>query len=245
MLQERACLLQLYFSEGVLAGLNTIEGQTRHKMTFIEENIPKDVKLILIGHSCGGYIALKLLDQLKHSTLKCLMLFPTLDRLADSPGGRPVLGTSILIRCIMQTFANLFSYVPYHIRLRLVKLFLGGENKYPNCVFGATTDFLTPFIMKHFLMTCVSALQSIRELEQTGLIEKNHEKLRLYFSTYDKYFPPEHYDRLKHYYPNLEAIKCHVDHSFHFEDGEYIADLLAKWFHAHGLSVLVNGSVVS
>jgi predicted alpha/beta hydrolase family esterase len=66
-----------------------LEGQIRHKLTFIRDYLPKDVKLILIGHSIGCYMILKLLDDLEsHQVLRCFMLFPTIERMAESPKGQ-------------------------------------------------------------------------------------------------------------------------------------------------------------
>lgn len=66
----------------------TLDGQIKHKLTFINKFVPKDVKLIFIGHSIGCYMILKLLDELdSHHVLRCFMLFPTIERMAESPKG--------------------------------------------------------------------------------------------------------------------------------------------------------------
>lgn len=40
-----------------------LQGQVEHKLKFLRKYVPKDVKLILIGHSIGSYIALKIMKQ--------------------------------------------------------------------------------------------------------------------------------------------------------------------------------------
>lgn len=48
---------------------------------FIREQIPRDVKIHLVGHSIGSYISMELLktpdinDQIQH----CYLLFPTIE----------------------------------------------------------------------------------------------------------------------------------------------------------------------
>ncbi|XP_029451855.1 lipid droplet-associated hydrolase isoform X2 [Rhinatrema bivittatum] len=41
-------------------GLN---GQIEHKLYFLKKNVPKDMKLVLIGHSIGCYIILELMKR--------------------------------------------------------------------------------------------------------------------------------------------------------------------------------------
>ncbi|XP_058035540.1 lipid droplet-associated hydrolase isoform X3 [Ahaetulla prasina] len=63
-----------------------LQGQAEHKLKFLRKFVPKDVKLILIGHSIGSYLALKIM---KHSPeveiLRSILLFPTIERMAQSP----------------------------------------------------------------------------------------------------------------------------------------------------------------
>lgn len=42
----------------------TLEGQIQHKLCFIDEQLPTDVEIVLIGHSIGAYIVLEMMDRL-------------------------------------------------------------------------------------------------------------------------------------------------------------------------------------
>lgn len=76
--------------------LFTLEGQLNHKIEFINTYIPPGTKLHLIGHSIGAKICLDLVKKYHSShDAKAYLLFPTLERMADSPAGRrlwPLLG---------------------------------------------------------------------------------------------------------------------------------------------------------
>ncbi|VBB31357.1 unnamed protein product [Acanthocheilonema viteae] len=68
--------------------------QIKHKSNFCLQYLTKKTKLILIGHSVGSYIMLRILpDLLKHefSVVRCIALFPTIERLAESPNGERLL----------------------------------------------------------------------------------------------------------------------------------------------------------
>lgn len=38
-----------------------LRGQMEHKMTFLKRHVPRDTKLVLIGHSIGCYIILEMM----------------------------------------------------------------------------------------------------------------------------------------------------------------------------------------
>ena len=66
----------------------TLQGQVEHKLRYIDEFIPRQAKLVLIGHSIGCYIILHMLEQLpRDRILICPLLFPTVERMAESPKG--------------------------------------------------------------------------------------------------------------------------------------------------------------
>ena len=52
--------LTSYISPGN-ESLFSILGQVRHKVAFIEEHVPADCELTLVGHSVGCYVILQLL----------------------------------------------------------------------------------------------------------------------------------------------------------------------------------------
>lgn len=47
----------------------SLDGQTQHKKSFISELVPADVKLILIGHSIGAYMAVDIIDSLERERI--------------------------------------------------------------------------------------------------------------------------------------------------------------------------------
>ncbi|XP_060221595.1 lipid droplet-associated hydrolase isoform X1 [Meriones unguiculatus] len=67
-------------------GLN---GQIEHKIAFLRAHVPKDIKLILIGHSIGSYIALHIMKRAPElPIIHSFLLFPTIERMSESPRGR-------------------------------------------------------------------------------------------------------------------------------------------------------------
>lgn len=60
------------------------------QIAFIEQYIPKDAKLHLVGHSIGCWMILQLLknEDFAKRVVKCYLLFPTIERMAETPNGR-------------------------------------------------------------------------------------------------------------------------------------------------------------
>uniref|UniRef100_A0A8D1X547 Lipid droplet-associated hydrolase n=2 Tax=Sus scrofa TaxID=9823 RepID=A0A8D1X547_PIG len=66
-----------------------LRGQVEHKLAFLRTHVPKEMKLVVIGHSIGCYISLQIL---KHGPelpiIRCFLLFPTIERMSESPNGK-------------------------------------------------------------------------------------------------------------------------------------------------------------
>ena len=69
-----------------------LDKQIEHKITYLEKEVfPNAEKVILIGHSIGCYIILHIMNRMKHqesSICKSILLFPTIERMKQSPKGK-------------------------------------------------------------------------------------------------------------------------------------------------------------
>ena len=69
--------------------LHTVEGQTEHKIRIMEECVPADCAVTLVGHGVGSYMAARILrhfeekkdgDESRRRITLCIMLFPTMTK---------------------------------------------------------------------------------------------------------------------------------------------------------------------
>ena len=69
-----------------------LDRQIEHKIDYLEQEVfAKAEKVVLIGHSIGCYIILHIMDRMKHretAMCKSVLLFPTIERLKQSPKGK-------------------------------------------------------------------------------------------------------------------------------------------------------------
>lgn len=211
----------------------TLDGQIRHKVAFIKENIPKDVQLILIGHSIGCYIILKILSQLNHSILRCFMLFPTIERMALSPNGKVYTPLLKYTRWLAPITARTLSYIPDTYKRKLLKWHFRGEHL-PESVYEATLGLIHPFTSANSLMMAHYEMQTVKELD-TNLVEENLSKLSFYFGRTDAWCPQEYFYDMKTRFPTVDARLCENGYSHAFVLGEsvHMAELVAEWVKEH------------
>lgn len=60
------------------------------QVAFIKQYVPKDAKLHLVGHSIGSWCILQLLkdQEIAKQVVRCYLLFPTIERMAETPNGK-------------------------------------------------------------------------------------------------------------------------------------------------------------
>lgn len=213
--------------------LCTLQGQIRHKVAFITENIPSHVKLFLIGHSIGCYIILKILDQLEHSVGRCFMLFPTIERMASSPNGRIYTPALKYLRWIAPIAANVLSMLPEYIKAWLIQRFFQGDCV-PACVHSATLSLLKPFCVSNALFMAHQEMKIVADLDK-DLVRNHSECLSFYFGKSDDWCPPHYHQEFKEEFPDFPADhirKCEIGykHAYVVEESVDVAQVVVDWF---------------
>ena len=209
--------------------LCSLEGQIRHKVAFIKENIPEDVKLILIGHSIGCYIILKILSQLNHRILRCYMLFPTIERMAVSPNGRIYTPLLKYARWLAPIFARTVGIIPASYKRKLLEWHFDEEGM-PESVYEATLCLFNPCTLANSLYMAHCEMQTVKDLDE-GLMKEHKDLLSFYFGRDDAWCPQEYFYETKTRFPDLDARLCEngYSHAFVLGEGIHMADLVAEW----------------
>lgn len=207
----------------------TLQGQIRHKVAFIKENIPRNVKLFLIAHSIGCYIVLKMLDQLDHSIGRCFMLFPTIERMAVSPNGKLYAPALKYLRWMAPFFVSLLYLLPNATKMWLIRHHFQAENL-PECVHSATFGLLNAFCVSNSLFMAHEEMQTVLELD-VQLVQKNLQHLSFYFGTTDRWCPLEYSYELKKRFPTCDIRVCQGGHSHAYvlDASIEMADIVNDW----------------
>lgn len=120
----------------ITTGTYSLQEQIAHKKAFIEKYIPQNSKIILIGHSIGAYIILKLLkEKIRESDIvKSILLFPTIERMAVTPNGRYVTPLLNYFKWFAVSTVSLVSYLPQSITKSLVQWWFSGRRVHDGVV---------------------------------------------------------------------------------------------------------------
>ncbi|KAM3967803.1 lipid droplet associated hydrolase sturkopf [Aphomia sociella] len=102
--------------------LYNLNGQVAHKLDFINNHIDKKSKLHLIGHSIGAWLIIDLLEKdpsLTDRVASVNLLFPTIQKLAESPNGKRVIKYVKNFDTLLVFLMKLISYLPNFLKRTL------------------------------------------------------------------------------------------------------------------------------
>uniref|UniRef100_A0A8C6FT87 Lipid droplet-associated hydrolase n=1 Tax=Moschus moschiferus TaxID=68415 RepID=A0A8C6FT87_MOSMO len=176
-----------------------LRGQVEHKLAFLRTQVPKEMKLVVIGHSIGSYFSLEIL---KHApelpVIHSILLFPTIERMSESPRGRfatPLLcwlRYALYVPCCL-----LLKPWPEKIKSLVTRMVLQMMDvpKEPSCL-----NTLEPFCLVN---AAYLGSQEMREVVKRGneTIKEHLPKLIFYYGTADGWCPKEYYDDMKKDFP--------------------------------------------
>ncbi|KYQ92204.1 hypothetical protein DLAC_07050 [Tieghemostelium lacteum] len=200
----------------------SVEDQIQHKSLVIdylldqhwsiEKDKQKDIEFILIGHSVGSYVSLKLLSRFSHryQFRLCCNLFPTFRHLYN--GLSPFIKLAIY-NPIRWSFANFLHYIPQTVTNQVFKWILSDDETR----IGVSQKINYDMASNILYMAYTEALD-IREVdsEVQSVFDGRLTDLFFIYGQTDNYTPPHFYEELKKQYPsgNIEYASKEVPHAF-------------------------------
>ncbi|XP_016000241.1 lipid droplet-associated hydrolase [Rousettus aegyptiacus] len=206
-----------------------LRGQIEHKIAFLRTHVPKEMKLVVIGHSVGCYISLQIL---KHAPelpiIRFFLLFPTIERLSESPNGR--IATPFL--CWFRYVFNVFSYLllkpcPEKIKSWLLRMSCQIMNLPDESLLQ---NSLEPFCLVN--MAYLGSQEMMEIVQRDNETVKEHlSKLTFYYGTIDDWCPKEYYEDIKKDFPEGDIRLCEkkIPHAFVLHCYQEMADMVADW----------------
>lgn len=209
-------------------GLN---GQIEHKLFFLRQNVPADVKLVLIGHSIGCYIILEMMKRSPElNVLKSILLFPTIERMAQSPQGKMMTPWLCSLRYVVYVPLYLLSFLPEAMKTFLVKLALSGIKSVDETSVVAALNL--------FRLECsanamyMGSQEMVKVLERDNSTIKQHlSKLIFYYGAEDSWCPVQYYEDIRKDFPKGNIWLCDKGyrHAFVLDSGKEVASLVINW----------------
>ena len=216
----------------------TLDGQIQHKLAYISDYIPAGKRLILIGHSIGCYMILKMLSSdtdnslvqfcSAHDVAKCYLLFPTIERMAQSPNGRFFTPLLKYFRWMIPLMTFPLLFLPDQIKRFLVERYFGVD--FPQCAIEATIKLLSASSFGNSAYLTNIEMQSVCELD-IETVEKNIDQLCFYYGTSDAWCRTEYYHSMKRLFPSGEIHLCShgIQHAFVLKSSKEMASIMSDW----------------
>ena len=110
--------------------------QIGHKIAFLENYFPPSCTFILIGHSIGAYMILKLFEHFgkgQNRITKGILLFPTIERMSVSPSGQLATPVSNYFSWPLVAAAWSLSWLPLGLKKLLINIWFSRRNVHEGC----------------------------------------------------------------------------------------------------------------
>ncbi|XP_037550694.1 lipid droplet-associated hydrolase [Nematolebias whitei] len=209
-------------------GLN---GQIEHKLAFLRERVPRETGLVLVGHSIGCYIILEMIKRNPElKVLKAIMLFPTIERMAQSPQGKVMTPVLCQMRYLAYLPVFFFSLLPASLRSFLVKLTLGHISSLDQCIIPPCVELLSGDCAANSIYMGGQEMKKVVERDNIT-IKKNLDKLIFYYGVVDHWCPVSYFHNIKQDFPHGDFRLCEKGfrHAFVLDAGREVAEMVAEW----------------
>ncbi|KAF0694818.1 Aste57867_14342 [Aphanomyces stellatus] len=185
------------------------ETQIIDKLAYVQKRVEQDskLKLILIGHSMGSHIALRLLKHFPDHVEKLVLLTPTIMRIADTPRAHTLM--PFLSR--YDRVADAVRYVerlPSFVKKALVAWFVP-----PREFHKATLGMVDSAVARNCFKTAWHEMHDIKELDHE-LVDKHQEKILFVFAETDGWCPRDQMDELIQRYTRAKHLVVLLSHAF-------------------------------
>uniref|UniRef100_A0A250XYI7 Lipid droplet-associated hydrolase n=1 Tax=Castor canadensis TaxID=51338 RepID=A0A250XYI7_CASCN len=206
-----------------------LHGQIEHKLAFLRTHVPKEVKLLLIGHSIGSYIALQILKCAPElPVIHTFLLFPTIERMSESPNGRIATPLLCWFRYVLYVTGYLIlKPCPEKIKSLLIRMGLQ--------VMNLKTEFLPMNILQPFCLANAAYLggqEMMQVVKRDDEVIKEHlSKVTFYYGTTDRWCPVKYYEDIRKDFPEGDIRLCEkkIPHAFILRFGQEMAGVVADW----------------
>ncbi|KAK2521305.1 Ldah [Columba guinea] len=209
-------------------GLN---GQVEHKLNFLKKNVSKDIKLVLIAHSIGCYITLEMMKRASElQVLRSVLLFPTIERMAQSPQGKLMTPLLCKLRYVLYMPVYLLSFLPEGVKASLVRFALRGMKTCDESSITTSVNLFSLDCIANILYMASQEMMKVVERDSTT-IKQNLKKLIFYYGTGDKWCPQHYYDEIKMDFPDGDIRLCEkgLRHAFVLDASKEMAAMITDW----------------
>lgn len=209
-------------------GFYSLADQHAHHLAFLEQ-LPATPTVHLVGHSIGAWLALGLLDALPEQRRgRALLLFPTIERMAQTPAGRRMSPMFGALRHPSVLLSRLIRRLPGRDRL-LEQALLSAVAAEDRPVLLEGILKLSPESLHNVLLLAGEELATVIDLPEV-LLERHAARLTLYYGRADRWNLPDMPRGVQERFPAAEVVRCSesISHAFMFGGSAAMAGFVAQ-----------------
>uniref|UniRef100_A0A7M5VE20 Lipid droplet-associated hydrolase n=2 Tax=Clytia hemisphaerica TaxID=252671 RepID=A0A7M5VE20_9CNID len=215
----------------------TLEEQIEHKLAFIRQYIDPNKKIILIAHSLGSYITLKMLERLDSEEAdrvkQIILLFPVFERTMETQSGRKwVPLTQFLQRPVIRT-TKLVELLPQTVKKSLID-FIAHQRRFSNDSKKSLSNGIDSLVTPNGLRNMSQIAKDLSKIGRIGdlenVIETFSERLTFYYGASDLWTPLSFYEEMKTRFPDID-IRLDgkgIDHAFVLSHSTLVAPIVGE-----------------
>ncbi|KAF3844299.1 hypothetical protein F7725_007462 [Dissostichus mawsoni] len=201
-----------------------LDGQIEHKLAFLRRHVPRDTRLVLLGHSIGCYI---ILDMMKRNPelniLKSIMLFPTIERMAQTPQGKVMTPVLCGLRYVAYLPLFLLSLLPEALKAGLIRLALGGICSLDHTVVQPTVGLLSGDCAANAMYMGGQEMKKVLERDDLT-IKKNLEKRPTTGALFSIIMTSS-----RTFHGDFRLCENGFRHAFVLDAGREVAQMVSEW----------------
>lgn len=189
----------------------TLKEQIEHKLKAIEQLLPTDHRLTLIGHSIGSYMVLQMLDRLENRLDRAFLLFPTIERMKESSAGQRFVRFYPILIYLLPFLCLLLQYLfPFeNLKRKFLSYHFSDSPIEDRSILIDTVlyDLLNPQAVRNLLQMANEEMSVVQKRDDR-LIKRFLPKLTFYYGTNDHWVPDDIAKQMRNLYPNGDIIEC-------------------------------------
>nr|XP_026497957.1 lipid droplet-associated hydrolase [Vanessa tameamea]XP_026497958.1 lipid droplet-associated hydrolase [Vanessa tameamea] len=217
--------------------LFNLEGQLQHKLDFIENHVNQTSKIHLVGHSIGAWIIIELLqknEKLMERVLSVNLLFPTLQRMAESRNGIFVNNVFRKFDWFILFLCKLLYVLPTFVFRFIVYLYLLVTSM-PSCYSDTIMQLVDHNVIEKVFLMAFDEMDTVTTLNRDGLNKVKH-MTNVIYGHQDNWAPLEYMEDIKKYQPHIQMTETHnIDHAFVLKSSECVANMVANFIKAKSI----------
>uniref|UniRef100_K3X1E7 Serine aminopeptidase S33 domain-containing protein n=1 Tax=Globisporangium ultimum (strain ATCC 200006 / CBS 805.95 / DAOM BR144) TaxID=431595 RepID=K3X1E7_GLOUD len=168
----------------------TFQEQIEHKLNYVGQRVAQNpnLKLIVIGHSIGGYITLKIAERYPEHVAKLCLMQPTIMHMMKTTKGAALAPVFEQYKHAIKLVHMLEFLCPTVVRQFFIRLAIGHTTE--DVLQHATLSLVNRHVMRNVLLMALHEMQQVCELDDS-LVRTHEDKTLFVYSPIDDWVPNE------------------------------------------------------